>query len=54
MQVNYNIIQKEMSNFMPDTMQRKALEKVYARVFDIANAQRGKLPELTLDGKLLV
>ena len=39
---------------MPDTMQRKALEKVYARVFDVANAQKGKLPELTADGKLLV
>lgn len=39
---------------MPDTLQRKALEKVYARVFDVANAQRGKLPELTTEGKLLL
>lgn len=43
-----------MSNFMPDSQQRKALEKVYARVFDVANTQRGKLPELTVEGKLLV
>ena len=43
-----------MSNFLPDTLQRKALEKVYARVFDVVNAQRGKLPELTPEGKILV
>jgi hypothetical protein len=43
-----------MSNFMPDTLQRKALEKVYARVFDVPNAQRGKLPDLTTEGKLLI
>ena len=39
---------------MPDTLQRKALEKVYARVFDVSNAQKGKLPELTLEGKMLL
>jgi hypothetical protein len=42
-------------NFISDTHLRKALEKVYARVFDLSNGvQRGKMPEVTPDGKLLL
>ena len=43
-----------MSSVIPDSVTRKALEKVYARIFDVANAPRGRAPELTADGKLLL
>jgi hypothetical protein len=43
-----------MSSFIPDNVQRKALEKVYARIFDVNNQPRGKAPELTTDGKSLL
>lgn len=45
-----------MSNFIPDSIQRKALEKVYARVFDLPNGGsfKGKTPELSAEGKDLL
>ena len=30
------------------------LEKIYARVFDLSTAQKGKVPELTEEGQLLI
>ena len=44
-----------MSNFIPDLLQRKALEKVYARIFDLSNgAAKGKIPVTSSEGKLLL
>jgi ferritin-like protein len=44
-----------MSSFIPDSLQRKALEKVYARIFDLSNGTvKGKIPETTTEGKLLL
>lgn len=37
-----------------DAAAKKMLEKMYARVFDLSTGQKGRTPELTEEGQLLV
>lgn len=39
---------------MFDNTQKKMLEKMYARVFDISPGTKGKAPELTEEGQILL
>ena len=39
---------------MFDTSQKKLLEKMYARVFETSSSAKGKVPELTEEGQVLI
>ena len=37
-----------------DTQQKKLLEKMYAKIFDLSGVNKGKAPELTEEGQMLL